>query len=430
MDKRRTAPLTEDETMLQAQNLTSESRIRRAEKPRAAEPVRVLMVGLDDATQRLVESVIQHDKTYAAALFVDIEAARAAIDGGGDKPTVILIESVHLRKRLAFPAFVHVIAIAGPDRTAPREVGADDIVRRPLNFEELRVRLAGATRNLVREHRMATSEILRDALGAQKSGEIIVSRGSETARIHVESGRIAWIHRPGHAISIPALLAAFGVAIDEATSRSVVEEGRATRRHFGDVLVDRGIVDRAVFRDCLKAHLRRELDVVLAWVEASATFVEDHRTLGSSFAFGDDEVVVPSRHRTRVHTQPGIPVVVAEPPAPSDATLGAWLDRMEAVPNVVACALLDPKNGAVLGSRGFVDATLNVAWSLTGSFAALGSEHEEILATTRTLAYLVRSALPEIPAVAVLCFDPTKLSPAMARIVFSKAASGQPLSGT
>jgi hypothetical protein len=57
---------------------------------------------------------------------------------------------------------------------------------------------------------------------------------------------------------------------------------------------------------------------------------------------------------------------------------------------------------------------------LATGFAALGDDGEEILATTKRTTVLVRPAPFPNKSIAVVCFDSTKLSPAMARIVVSK----------
>lgn len=379
----------------------------------------VMPVGLDAATETFLLRALGRDDGYRIDSQPDLVSARRVLDAGG-RATIVVIEAAQLHKRIAFPPFVHLIALAGPDRSELRALGADDVVRRPLHGDDLRMRIKLAARALARDYQVSPGDLLRDVLAEGRSGEIIVSAQDDVGRIHLEPGKIAWAHRPRHPVSIRSLFAPAGLEINDETARDLVEESRVTRRHFADVVVDWGLAPRDAVRDCLRAHVTRELAAIFAWDGATPTFVEDKRSSSSSFAFDLEEVMSSARRSVRTATMQGIPVVQGDLPV-DPAKVESWLARMSAVPNILGCALLDTRVGAVLGSRGQLEHTADLVWELAGGFSALGPGSEELLATTKTSAYLVRSARPQIPAVAVVTFDPNDLSPAMARILVGKA---------
>lgn len=390
----------------------------------AAQSVKLVFVGLHGAALETFQAAVDHDATFDATSAPDLASARTMLDATDATPTILVTESSLLRKRLAFPSHVHVMAIAGPDRNAERDAGADDVVRRPLHLEDIRIRLRLAARSLTRRSQ-TPRDVLRDAMRSGRSGEVVVSSGESSARVHVEEGRIAWVHRAGHAVSVRALVARCGVDLDDAAARDVVEESRASRKYFGDILIEWEIVDRIAFERALKQVLEEELVALLAWDDATATFVSNQRPPSSSIAFTEAELRFPDPPSVRIATQPDMPAVrIAD--AADPAAVQAWLTRMSAIPNIASCILLDERHGIVLGSSGFVEATMNVAWELAGAFSALGPESEELLASTKSFAYLVRSARPTIPAIAIVGFEVSLLSPAMARILVSKAGRTNP----
>jgi hypothetical protein len=379
-----------------------------------------MSVGLDAATEGVLMRALGRDESYTVSRSVDLASARAALDDG-IRPTILVIEASMLHKLVMFPPFVHVVALAGPDRAEARAFGADEIVRRPLHADDLAARLRLAARALARDFQMTPSQTLRLALADGRAGELIVSRQDDLGRVHVEPGKIAWVHRPRHAVSIRGLLGEVGNALADETIRDIVEESRRTRRHFADVLVEWEVAPREVVREQLRQHVAAELAVILQWTDATATFVEDRRASTSTFAFDTSEVWATPQPSKRSETLQGMVAVRAEP-LPDPARVQSWLDRIAAVPHVLGCALLDTRIGQVLGSRGSLSEDTDVAWEMAGGFSALGPTAEEILATTKTSAFLVRSTRPEIPAVGVVTFDPQALSPAMARILVSKVS--------
>jgi hypothetical protein len=390
-------------------------------------PVPVVLAGLDSRTEAVVRAAASEGGTFTVEVFADLWRARAHIEQLGDATAILVTDTAQLRRRLVFAPSVHVIAVSGPDKSSRDGVIADEIVSQPLDRKELEVRLRLAARTLAGQAGKGPSAVLRDALAAGKTGEVIVrSEGEdEVARIHVQGGKIGWIHRSKHRVSMRAMLTEGGVAMDDETAREVMDESRRTRRHFGDVLIALKVVDEQALRQCLQRQLSRELGAVLQWQDALATFVRDERSLASQLAFDESELRVTPRKSRRILTEPGFPAVTPDEPLADPAAIDGWLDQLAALDAVIGCALLDAKNGHNLGSRNLTAEHETIAWRMVGSFVALRAEDGEVLAVTRTHGYLVRSAAPRVAAVAVLCFDPTRLSAAMARILVAKAIGGE-----
>ena len=267
------------------------------------------------------------------------------------------------------------------------------------------------------EPRLSLLGMLRIALRDARSGEITVDNGEEVARIHVDSGRLAWIYRSHHPVSVRALVEECNGSIDEDTLRQLLEESRGSRRHFGDVLIDWGIVDRLRLREALKRKIRQDLEEVMTWSSAPATFVKGKSSLSSELAF--EEAELPLSQPGRTATLTGFAAVRPDEGVDTAASI-AWVDRVRALDHVVGCAIVDPKRGVVLAERDMDERLTAVAWSLASGFTALGDDGEEIIATAKRTTFLVRSAPISSKVIAVVCFDSTQLSPAMARIVVSK----------
>jgi hypothetical protein len=388
--------------------------------PAPSRRVLVVLVGLRPRAEAAFRAAIHGDDDFALALSEDLTSARHLVESRPERAVILVCEAALLEKRLDLPPNMSLWAVSGPERTSPKELGVDQIVSRPIDPDDLRARLQIAARALTAGARVAPGDALNGAIEAGSSGEVVIHRGTDFARVLLRAGRIAWVHRSGYRTSIRDLLGACGVTLDEAAVREVLEECRRSRRHFGDVLVEWDIVAPDRLREALRRHLEAALADVLEWREATALFVHEDRPATSSLTFTAAEVMASAPRRPRVHTYQGMPAVSAAIDERDDAAVDRWLERVSKLPNVLGCALLDPRSGTVLGSRGAQDMTDNLVWGLVAAFSSLGAGKEELLATLKTTAYLVRSSVLQSRAVAVVCFDPRELSLAMARIVIAK----------
>lgn len=397
-------------------------------------PTLVATIGLDEATSALVVAAAIRADSFAPPRsvrgesttgwrtpelevrgFADLDAARDALDRMPRQRVILVTDGGVLRKRRSFPADVYVLALVGP--SAPTDIEADDVLRRPFEQGELGARLVAAARQLDASRRATVRAVLREAIDARASGEVIVSLGAEAARVHLDQGRFVWLHRTPQPTSIRTLIAAWGLEVDDATWRDVLEESRVSRRHFCDVLVEWGMVDREKLRSALQHHLRVELGALLASPVATANFVLENRSFTSTLAFDEHEVMTAAAQR-RIETHPELPAFKSLPPPPSAPRAHDWFERMAAIPDLVGCALMDARTGAVVERQGSFDE--REAWSLVAAFAALGDDAAEVVATSRSATYLVRSGNPFTNAVLAARFDARAVSPAMARLLVAK----------
>lgn len=211
----------------------------------------------------------------------DVAAALEGVAGDVGR-TILVVDAGELDGNEAWPPGLHVVAVAGDHRPI---VGVDDVVRRPVHDDGFALSLRLAVRSLSRADRLPIVDQMAELLRAGASGEIAVHAGVEGARIHVDAGRITWVHRLGHPLGLPALLAPAGITITEEVVREVVDECRRTRRTFGEILIAWSVVDRATLERCVEDHLRHEIAVIVGWPAARASFMEAPRAAitGASF---------------------------------------------------------------------------------------------------------------------------------------------------
>jgi hypothetical protein len=406
--------------------------------------VLVAVVGLDANTRALVAAAIARDDappslraprteppagTGGAAApslelvqFDDIESARAELERQPTSDVILVAEGSALRKRRSFPTHVHVLALVGPDLAAIAALAADDLLRRPFSAAELAIRLAAAARRLMSEQRTTMRGVLGRAMRAGQSGEVIVSFGADSARVHVDHGRVAWVHRASQPVSIRSLLRALGVDVDEATCRDVFEESRASRRHFADVLVEWGLIDADRMRTALHRYIAAQIGELLAEPSLSATFVQETRAFASAFAFDEQEILAP-RRVSRIETLPELPQVRAPSVRPASGVphqASAWFARASCIEEVLASVLVDPRSGEMIERSGmFEESGDRIVWSLIASFVALGDDGGELLANAHGTTYLARAA-PRGGGILVIRFESSRLSPAMARLLLAR----------
>lgn len=379
----------------------------------------LLTVGLDAVTLSQVAETVRADRFLRVESMEGLDVARKFIDATPSTAMIVLIEHTLLDRVLAFPEHVHVIALTGPGQETKLDAGIDEYLARPIRPTELRARLRVAARALASAG-AGTINVLLDALASGRSGEVIVAFGDESARIHIERGNIAWVHRSQHPASIRQLVELAGGAIDDDTVRDIVEQSRESRRHFAETIIEWKIVAPDQMRDTLRRHLMGELAAVQGWMGATATFVADKRASTTSLPFTAAELGVEARSTSRVATVTSM-VATAARATLEPARVERWLERVVGIEHVRGGAVLDLATGAVHGSLGLLASQMDTVWELARAFHALGEDRDELLTTAKQWAFLVRS-VPDTPTAAfVVNFDANQISPAMARILVSKA---------
>lgn len=287
------------------------------------------------------------------------EALRAFETGTG--PTLLLLDwvmpildgvAVCRRVRLVAQAPVHVIFMSSrgrPENLAEAfEAGADDFVPKPFSLEAMltRVRLGQRMLSASRAGRFLFEEALVE--GLRSSGGVVVTRDQGTVgRVFLAQGRVAWAHVWGQPAGIAAVLGEdHALTPDEIAA--VLEECRATKRHFADVLVGWNMVDQGTMRERLRAFLAARIGTMADFQDARAMFVPEPWTTGPSISFALEEVFEQEAARSIRGD------VVSAPPTPPSS------GRREPPPTLDVTAIQDARtvcmvhgpSGAVLSRDG------------------------------------------------------------------------------
>lgn len=380
--------------------------------------VTLLTVGLDEGVSRTVEDAAREIPSLRLERCATLADARARIEGAGSRPTIIVIEHLLLDRVLSFPSHVFLLALTGAGHFPRLDVGIDEFLSRPIRAADLATRLRIAAR-AVSGPAASPAAILSEAVANEQSGELIFVQQDESARVHFERGRIAWVHRSRHPVSIRRLIEAAGGTADDETIRDVVEQSRRTRRHFAETIVEWRIVEPDDLRECVRLHLRSELAAVAAWESATATFVVDRKEREASLSFSAIELGLTSPAPPRVSTVSGLRV--PSRPKLEAVRLADWLRRVREIEHVLGCAVIELRSGAVLGSESLSSEELDTVWALANAFHALGEQREELLATATEGAYLIRAGSADAHVVYAVRFDCTQMNLAMARLLVTKA---------
>lgn len=387
--------------------------------------VLVMLVGADFALRATAASAVEGKADLELSMQPDWAAARRVLRSTS-RSVIVMVDASQLDgtplsaflapSRLAR---VHVMALSGADRSRGAPASADEVLRRPVRVDDLATRLRLAARVLARHHDAEPRTRLLEVLAHARSGELVVAAGEDLARIHVDGGRIAWVHRPRHRPSVRDILE-LDATVDDATIGAIVEQSYASRRHFADVAVELGVRTQAEVRASLVRHLTRELGAVLGWTEAKATFIEEQRPSRATFDFDAAELMA---RETPAAGKTGWPALSDLPPAPLEsvepalAGVNALVDRIAAVADVSGCIALDARGGVELAARGSLCGPGELVWELASGFIALGAGATEMLATRQGAAFLVRRVAIDSPVIAIVEFDPNAMLPGMARVL-------------
>lgn len=382
--------------------------------------VTLLAVGLDEAVSRTVFEAARACPFLRLEAVPGLEDARGYIDRAGQRPTLVLVEHTRLDRVLSFPPHVFLFALTGTGQIPRLDAGIDEFVARPIRAADLGARLRIAARALSGAI-SSLNAMLSEAATSEQSGELIFVRDDESARVHFERGRIVWVHRSKHPVSIRRLIEVAGGAADDETIRDIVEQSRRTRRHFAETIAEWRIVEQEDLRECLRLHLRSELATLAAWEGATATFVVDRKEREASLSFSAAELGLEAPARARVATVAGLRV--PSRPKIEAVRLAEWLGRVRDIEHVLGCAVIELRSGAVLGSEGLSGGDLDTVWELARAYHALGEQRDELLATTKRGAFLLRAATLDAHVVYAVHFDCERMNPAMARLLVTKAGA-------
>ncbi len=382
----------------------------------AAPLVTILTIGLDAVLRAHLHACVGDDSGYQIVEAATLDAARKALDEGDGRPTILFSELAFFEKAIVVPVSVHVIGVAGPDVDLGSKRWLDDVIRKPIDVDDLRARLKLASRTLLHGGE-PPKEVIRSTLARGESGEVVITSEVESARVQIEKGGISWVERSLHPGPIGEIIAAASAApLDDQSLGDLLDEARRSRRHFGDVALEWGIVEIGAFRERLRLHIELELKEIASWTGARASFVRNPSPRATSMRFAESQLGVLARRPHRTSTIPGMPAVRL--PVFDNGEATQWAERVAAIQHVTACSLLDASSGRVVATRGEHPRGMTLAWELVRAFVALGSEGEEIVAVSKGVGHLVRRV--DAQRVSVVTFDSGSLSPALARVLVAK----------
>lgn len=321
------------------------------------------------------------------------EALRAFETGEG--PALLLLDwvmpildgvAVCRRVRVVAEAPVYIVFMSSRGRqenlTEAFEAGADDFVTKPFAMEAMLTRLRLGERMLTGSG--AARFLFEEALveGLRSSGGVVVTRDQGTVgRVFLAEGRVAWAHVWGHPSGIPAVLGE-GHALTADEIGAVLEECRASKRHFADVLVGWGMVDAGTMRDRLRTFLSARIATMAEFQSARAMFVPEPWTTGPSISFALEEVF---------ETPARLAPIESAPTPPSSGPLDAPppLD-VNAVADARSLCLVHGSSGAVLSRDGEVPEENIIRALLTAVQVAGPARCEEVALTDEDSYHLVQ----------------------------------------
>ncbi|AKF11208.1 response regulator transcription factor [Sandaracinus amylolyticus] len=361
--------------------------------------VRVCVIDLDAQSRKRLERVLSERDDVDLVTSGDAEIVVAPFDGRSIPPP---------------SGRTWVLAVAASSALSDAlDQGADDVLLQPFTAEEARARIAFALRHVSRPRGATPRAALAEALAHPRGGEVVVRVGDETTRIHVHEGRIVWVHRAGE----PTGLSDVFPALDRREAAELTRTARETRRHFADVLVDRGRLDAAEVREGVRRFVEARLGPTLDADGAVALFAPGTLAYHAQLSFERREVARP--------TQP--------PPLTTRAsgtveTVGreAWVGLVAALRGNGACsvAILDCATGvAVLDDGDDLDTA--IAWGLARLITLDGAARSDVMLGGER-AHVARALPGSDRFVVYVAYDDPAVNLALARHELAAALASTP----
>lgn len=240
--------------------------------------------------------------------------------------------------------------------------GADDVIYKPISPRALLGRLAIARHRLLTASRPTRSaqKSLEETLLAGSTGLVVVRGSEHSGAVHVHDGGIAWVESAGREVSLNKLLGRFGVEIDREASIAVLGEARQTGKHFTEVLVDWGLVDAHVVRECVRCHLVDEIALLLDDPGAGVMFMPYDRARASVLSFAPDEILPSRPSESGIVPAPRSVAARTMQTVPSHALMA--LHGVAGLPGCVGATLMDRAGGRLAAVGEPLDT--NFAWSV------------------------------------------------------------------
>jgi len=183
---------------------------------------------------------------------------------------------------------------------------------------------------------------LYEAVESKLGGEVVVKSATASGRVFIVERKVAWavLTNPGATNFSTVLIEQRLVSREDV--EQVMAECRKTGGNFCEVLVDWGLVERAVLRELLRRHIAGHLQLLLSLPDAQALFVPQPRSYSSQLTFTLDELTHP------VETPSPYP----QQERATMANVKQSLEETMKIEGAFAACLVDSKSGMCLGTIG------------------------------------------------------------------------------
>ncbi len=134
---------------------------------------------------------------------------------------------------------------------------------------------------------------IRECLGKDVEGEVVVRGKDGIGRVYVARGFVAWAHcssssSPGARSLTEAIVRAQGASLKDV--RDAFTRCRASGQNIAELLIDTGVVSREAMRAILGRHIQAHLIGVMTLEEPEVLFLPQSRSYGSDLLFSADEL--------------------------------------------------------------------------------------------------------------------------------------------
>lgn len=308
--------------------------------------------------------------------------------------------------------------------------GADELLSKPVPPDLLLARVELARRRLFSTG--ASARVVMQALvdaQTERDGELVVRDADISARVYFCGGQVGWLHASDESYSLVDILGSTP-AIDSETAREVVAECRRRHSKLVDVLIDRGLVERARLRECLQSWFSRKLSFLLQLPHPQTLFLPKRLRYSEDLLFSLEELGVGPELSGVTPSMPP-PPVSAFPRTWSQAFLqdedpsnhlSELVARCMSAEGIVATAVVDRLTGRSLASNGEL-MNPDIAWA-TIQNASLVETHESVeysAIVTATSFHLLYTVDPSTNRLVYAAFDRSRTSLAAARLNLKSA---------
>lgn len=390
--------------------------------------MQVVLFDRDPALAKLLANTVTTRFPYVCAVSED--EAFAAIEADA-APSVLLVRWSSIAPYIR--AFTlrwntvgrgSLVVLLGPSEldmvSTALAHGADDVVLAPFSAQALLARLEVLAWRSRRSSKSQVAGVLRLALDHTDGGEVIIRASDDVARVFVVSGSVAWVQDPRDKRGFLETLHEVAPSLSREEFIAVLEESRQTKKHFGTILIEWGLMSREAFETGMARAIKARLDRVLAWPEAAAFFAPgQHSFTGTAVAV---DSVIAARPRA------SNPMITAQPPSVLTADelrlATTYVQKLMAQTGVVGAAVFDETLAVCVAQKGEAS-EVEGAWSQINTLAAFGSDTVDSIVVRADRWFIARRS-PSAPRLVIhAVFDSKQIMVGLARQVLIRVLSDE-----